>query len=185
MMKSFQVEETNLSGLKIIKRSKISDKRGSLSRLFCFNELSNYGWDIPISQINHTHTQKKATIRGMHFQKKPYREIKLVTCLKGAVMDIAVDIRSESKTFLKYFSIELNQENEKSLLIPEGFAHGFQTLTDDVELLYFHSKPYSPEYEDGLNPLDDKLNINWPLPQDLISNKDRNREFLKSDYKGI
>ncbi|RPF74969.1 MAG: dTDP-4-dehydrorhamnose 3,5-epimerase, partial [Rickettsiales bacterium TMED289] len=80
MMKSFQVEETNLSGLKIIKRSKISDKRGSLSRLFCFNELSNYGWDIPISQINHTHTQKKATIRGMHFQKKPYREIKLVTC---------------------------------------------------------------------------------------------------------
>ncbi|MDC0528836.1 dTDP-4-dehydrorhamnose 3,5-epimerase family protein [Gammaproteobacteria bacterium] len=184
-MKSFEIKESGISDLKVIKKTKISDDRGFLSRFFCFNELEEAGWKKPIAQINQTLTIKKGTIRGMHFQKNLSKEMKFVSCLNGAVYDVAIDIRRGSKTFLKHFATELSEENNYSLLIPEGFAHGFQALTDDVELLYLHSNFYSSEDEDGLNPLDERLNINWPLENFFISTKDNNKSLIDSKYQGI
>ena len=184
-MTNFQIIDTPLKGLKIIKRVKVSDNRGYLSRLFCLEELKLAGWKSHVSQINHTLTSNKGTIRGMHYQNKPYKEMKFVTCLKGAIFDVAIDIRLNSPTFLHHFSLELDSEKCQGLLIPEGFAHGFQSLTKETELIYIHSNFYSSIHEGGLNPLDKKLNINWPYENFLISDKDKNRKFIDTKFKGI
>jgi len=184
-MTNFEIIDTPLKDLKIIKRIRISDKRGYLSRLFCFEELKFAGWKNGVAQINHTLTSNKGTIRGMHYQNQPYKEMKFVTCLKGVIFDVAVDIRLKSPTFLHHFSLELDADKNQSLLIPEGFAHGFQSLTKETELIYIHSNFYSPIYENGLNPLDKKLNIDWPYKDFLISDKDKNRKFIDTKFKGI
>ena len=163
-MNRFLITEMPLSGLKLIERKKIGDSRGFLSRLFCMEELSAAGWVKPVAQINHTYTANKGTVRGMHFQREPHAEMKLVTCIRGEIFDVAMDVRAGSPTFLKWHGEILSADNCKALLIPEGFAHGFQTLTDDVELIYFHSAAYSPDAESGLNPNDRMLSIKWSLP---------------------
>ena len=135
-MKRLNVKDLPLQGLKLIERSRNSDSRGFLSRLFCREELIAAGWNKPIAQINHTYTSKQGAVRGMHFQKEPYTEMKLVSCVRGKIWDVAVDLRENSSTFLESYGEILSDENNAALLIPEGFAHGFQALTDNCELIY-------------------------------------------------
>lgn len=180
-----KVIDTPLTGLKLIQRERIGDQRGFLERLFCAEELAIAGWNRSVVQINHTYTHRQGTVRGLHFQYPPHMEMKLVTCLSGAVWDVAVDLRSDSPTFLSWHAEELSADNQRSYLIPEGFAHGFQSLTDDVEMLYCHSASYTPEAEGGLNPRDPKLAINWPLDISEISDRDASHPLDGNTFKGI
>jgi dTDP-4-dehydrorhamnose 3,5-epimerase len=171
-MNRFAVNDLPLEGLKLIARLRIGDSRGFLSRLFCAEELAAAGWVKPIAQINHTYTAMRGTVRGMHFQRPPHAEMKLVTCIRGEIWDVAVDVRAGSPSFLHWHAERLSADNGRALLIPEGFAHGFQALTDDVELLYCHSAVYSASAEAGLNPLDARLAITWPLSITELSARD-------------
>lgn len=174
-----------LAGLKLIERKSLGDSRGFLSRLFCSNELSLAGWQKPIVQINHTSTVFQGTVRGLHYQKPPYTEMKLVTCIRGEVWDIAVDLRANSPGFLKWHAQILSAENCHAMLIPQGFAHGFQSLSDDVELLYLHTEAYNPKAEAALRFDDQTLGINWPLPITSISKRDQSHPLLTTKFKGI
>jgi dTDP-4-dehydrorhamnose 3,5-epimerase len=184
-MSRFTIQETPLVGLKIIQRTAIGDARGFLSRIFCAEELASAGWTWPIAQINHTLTKTSGTVRGMHFQFPPRAEAKLVSCLRGAVWDVAFDIRRGSPTFLKWHAEELSAANQRALLIPPGFAHGFQTLEPDCELLYLHSASYDPACEGALNPRDPALAISWPKEISSISEKDSNRAILEPSFEGM
>ena len=185
-MNRFSVSPLPLSGLQKITRQVLGDNRGYLSRLFCSDELSHVGWTKPIAQINHTYTQKQGVVRGMHFQYPPYAEVKLVSCIRGEVWDVAVDLRQGSPTYLQWHSEILSAKNRCSLIIPEGFAHGFQTLTEDCELIYLHTATYNPESEGALNVSDPELNINWPLPIEDLSVRDQNHSLIKnSNFQGI
>jgi dTDP-4-dehydrorhamnose 3,5-epimerase len=176
---------TPLSGVIVVERQKRGDSRGFLSRIFCAEELRPAGWVKPIAQVNHTYTATCGTVRGMHFQYPPHAEMKLISCLRGEVWDIAVDIRAGSPTFLRGHAERLSADNGRALLIPEGFAHGFQTLTDDVDLLYCHSAAYAPDAESGLNPRDERLAIAWPLPIAELSARDAGHPLIKDDFKGV
>lgn len=184
-MSRLAVMDTPIAGLKLVERQMLGDKRGFLARLFCADELAVAGWQRPIAQINHTATQKSGTIRGMHFQYPPHAEMKLVTCLHGAVWDVAVDLRAGSATFLHWHAEELSAANRRAFLIPEGFAHGFQTLEDDSELVYLHSAAYHPGAESGLNPFDPSLAIPWPREVRGISTKDASRFLINAPFEGI
>ena len=184
-MSRFDCFATPLSGLKVVRRRPIEDTRGFLSRFFCAEEFNEFGFSKPINQINHTFTRLKGAVRGMHYQKPPYAEIKLVSCLKGEIFDVAVDLRKNSPTFLHWHSEILSEHNQRSLLIPEGFAHGFQTLTEDCELIYLHSAPYVKEAETALNVTDPKLGIAWPISITEISERDRLHPMIKLDFEGI
>lgn len=184
-MSRFNTYSLSIGGLKIIERQTLGDSRGFLSRLFCAEELANAGWHKQVTQINHTFTQKQGTVRGMHFQTPPHAEMKLVSCLRGAVWDVAVDLRAGSTTFLQWHAEELSAANHRALLIPEGFAHGFQTLTDDCELIYLHSNPYVHGAEAGVNPKDLKLSINWPLAISELSAKDAQHPLITQQFKGM
>ncbi len=169
----------------MIRRKRMGDNRGYLERLFCAHELAEAGWTDPIAQINQTHTDRKGTIRGMHFQHPPHAEKKLVMCLKGGVFDVAIDIRKDSPTFLKWHGEILSPEISIALLIPEGFAHGFQTLTPDVEMLYCHSAFYAPGREAGIHPNDPAINIIWPNEIMEMSDRDKEHPFLDSTFDGV
>ncbi len=184
-MSRFAVTDTPLAGLKIVERQNLGDSRGFLSRMFCAEELALAGWTKPIAQINLTMTSSRGTLRGMHFQQPPHSEMKLVNCVRGVVLDVAVDLRAGSPTYLKWHAEELSAENRRSFLIPEGFAHGFQTLTDDCELLYFHSMPYAPGAEGALNALDPVLGISWPLEITEMSERDRRHPNLTDQFTGL
>jgi dTDP-4-dehydrorhamnose 3,5-epimerase len=184
-LSSFVVTETPLEGLAVVERIRREDERGFLVRMFCKEEMAVAGWNKDVVQINETHTIQAGTVRGMHFQLPPHAEMKLVSCLKGEVLDVAVDIREGSPTFLQWHGEILSADNCRSLMIPEGFAHGFQTLSPDVQMLYVHSSLYNPEYERGLNPLDKKLNIKWPQVINGMSEKDRSASSLDSEFKGV
>lgn len=166
---------TEISGLTTVKRLPSADTRGFFERLVCTSEINAWG-NRPIKQINRSTTKRKGVIRGLHLQNEPHSECKLITCLKGKVLDIAVDLRRNSPTFGKSFAIELSETNRISLLIPEGCAHGFQTLTNNVEMLYIHSAAYSALHEDGIDSLDETLRLNWPLECTERSERD---EILK------
>jgi dTDP-4-dehydrorhamnose 3,5-epimerase len=184
-MSRFTVTELPLAGLKLVTRQRQGDNRGFLSRLYCADELALAGWQKPILQVNHTSTVMRGTVRGMHFQCPPHAEMKLVSCIRGEVWDVAVDVRTDSPTFLRWHAEPLSADNGRALLIPEGFAHGFQALTDDVELLYCHSAAYSAGAEAALNPLDSGLGIAWPLPISELSDKDRSRPFVDQNFVGV
>ncbi|MDR1964570.1 MAG: dTDP-4-dehydrorhamnose 3,5-epimerase family protein [Planctomycetaceae bacterium] len=161
------------------------DERGQFTRLFCAKEWQEIGLTKPIVNINHSYTQQKGTIRGLHFQYPPDCEIKIVKCIRGAVWDCVVDVRLDSPTFLKWDAIELTQENNKMILIPEGFAHGFQTLTDNAEMIYFHTNFYAPNNEGGLRFDDPCLQISWLLPPENVSERDRQYQWITSEFKGV
>jgi dTDP-4-dehydrorhamnose 3,5-epimerase len=182
-----RLKVTNLpiDGLKLIERETFDDSRGHLTRLFCATELRAAGWAKPIAQINHTYTLNKGTVRGMHYQRPPYSEMKLVSCIRGELFDVAVDLRVDSNTYLQYHSELLSAENGKALLIPEGFAHGIQALTDDVELIYCHSMFYNADAEAGLSPRDKRLSIEWPLPITEISDRDQNHPLIDQCFEGL
>jgi dTDP-4-dehydrorhamnose 3,5-epimerase len=181
----FTLLDTPISDLKVIERQQLGDHRGFLSRLFCAEELVVAGWHKPVAQINQTVTRVQGTVRGLHFQRAPHAEMKLITCLRGAVWDVAVDLRAGSPTFLQWHALELSETNRYAMLIPEGFAHGFQTLLEDCELIYLHSMPYAPEAEAGLNARDPTLSIRWPLPMSDLSARDLQHPMLGPKFKGV
>lgn len=183
-MNQFYISDTPIEGLKVIERKPLVDSRGFLARFFCADQLESAGWNKPIVQINQTVTKKRGTVRGMHFQKVPYSEMKFVSCLRGEIWDVAVDLRKNSPTFLQWYAEKLSSENCRTFLIPEGFAHGFQTLTDDCELLYLHSAPYTREAEVGIHPSDPALDISWPLEFSEISAKDAGQPLLDEGFIG-
>lgn len=170
-MAKFIETPTNFEGLYIIERSINKDRRGYFERLFCPFELKTWR-DRPVAQVNHSHTIEKGSIRGLHYQNIPHLDAKLITCIQGQVLDIALDLRASSPTFGQVFVAELSAEDYTSILIPEGFAHGFQSLSADVEMLYVHSQRYVPSSEEGVNVFDTTLNIPWKLQPQNISERD-------------
>lgn len=177
--------KTPLEGLYIIKHNVLQDDRGLFTRTFCKEEFKSIGFEKDFLQFNHSFNVKKGTIRGLHYQLKPCTETKLIRCVQGAVYDVAVDIRQGSTTFLQYFGIELSSTNFLSILIPDGFAHGFQTLEDNSALIYHHTQKYTPIADAGLRYDDDMIKINWPLPPVNVSNKDYSYTLLDYQFKGL
>ena len=184
-MKHMTVTNLRLDGLRLVDRLRLGDARGFLSRLFCAEELATAGWRGPIAQINHTYTADRGTVRGMHFQRPPHEEMKLVSCICGEVWDVAVDVRTRSQTYLRWHAERLSADNGRALMIPEGFAHGFQALTNDVHLLYCHSAAYHAEAEDGLNAKDPMLAIDWPLQITQLSSRDSLHPMLNEQFVGV
>lgn len=185
MTSRFTAIPVDLPGPVLLERRAFSDERGYLTRLFDAGDLEAFGWDGPLMQVNETGTRFAGTVRGLHFQHPPHAEIKLVTCTAGRILDIAVDLRRGSPTFLRHVAVELSAENRRSFLIPRGFAHGFQALTDDVHLVYCHSAPHRAEAEGGLQPEDPALGIAWPLPVIGLSPRDRAHPLVTSDFTGV
>jgi len=185
MSRRLVVEDTPLSGLKRVRRLPLGDARGFLVRLFCADELRDAGWRVPVAQINQTRTRERGSVRGMHYQRPPHAETKLVHCLRGEVFDVAVDLRRGSPTFLRWHAERLSEENGVALLIPAGFAHGLQTLAGDVDMLYCHSAAYAPAAEAGLHPRDPRLAIDWPLPIAALSPRDDAHAFVGADFDGV
>lgn len=167
-------KETKLKGLYIIEPEIHFDDRGYFARIFCKQELSKTGIDFNIVQANRSLNKKQGTIRGMHFQKPPKVEDKIIQCIKGKIYDVAIDLRQDSPTYGEWVAEKLSEENKKMFLIPKGFAHGFQTLTDNCEILYFMSEFYSPQYESGVRWDDPFFNIKWPIKNRVVSEKDKN-----------
>lgn len=180
-----EIIETNIQGVYIVKVKKITDDRGIFARTYCKNEFAKAGFNKEFVQFNHSYNKYKGTIRGMHFQQPPYSETKLIRCVQGAVLDVAVDIRQGSPTFLQHVSVELSAGNMQSILIPEGVAHGFQTLEDDTSLIYHHTQFYTPAADAGLRYDDPALHINWPLPPVQVSDKDKQYNLTDKNFKGI
>lgn len=181
----FIIEDLPLDGLKLLQRKYSLDSRGSFSRLFCIDELKQAGWHKPIAQVNQSVTLRCGTVRGLHYQGAPHAEMKLVSCIKGKVWDVVVDVRTKSPTFLHWHAEVLSAENHKSILIPEGFAHGFQALSDHVIMLYCHNTQHRPDSELGLNARDPKLAILWPQTISMLSARDSQHSFLGPDFKGV
>ena len=177
--------ETLLKGSYVIEVNAFSDDRGWFARTYCKKEFSTIGHTGEWVQMNHSFTKQKGTIRGMHYQLPPFTEIKLVRCITGAVYDVIIDLRKESATFLQWFGVELSAQNKKMIYIPEGFAHGFQALSDDCELIYHHSQFYTPDAEGGIKYNDTKVKVYWPLPVTNISERDNRHELLNDNFKGI
>lgn len=175
----------DLDGLKLVTLDIRRDDRGSFGRLFCRKEMAEAGIPSEIAQVNHSYTATAGTIRGLHFQRPPATETKLIRCVRGAVWDVAVDLREGSPTFLQWRAVELRADRPNMIVIPEGFAHGFQSLTDDAELIYFHSAFYAPEHEAGIHCMDARLGINWPLPMTQQSARDQNLPFVSTDFEGL
>jgi len=176
---------TPLEGSYIIQLTPFSDDRGWFARTYSADEFRQIGHTKEWVQMNHSYTATKGTIRGMHYQVPPYREIKMVRCIRGKVFDVIVDIREDSATFLKWFGTELSDKGMNMLYIPAGFAHGFQALVDDCELLYHHSEYYTPGAEAGIRYDDPAAGIQWPLPVTLISGRDLGHPAVNDNFKGI
>lgn len=152
----------------------IEDARGAFARSFCRREFEDAGLEFSIVQANISFNRFAGTLRGMHLQREPHAEAKIVRCTRGALFDVAIDLRPGSETFCQWYGTELNAENRHALVIPEGFAHGFQTLTDDTEVHYLMSEPYAPESATGVRFDDPAFGIEWPIEVASISEKDRN-----------
>jgi dTDP-4-dehydrorhamnose 3,5-epimerase len=184
-MSRLDVSDTPIPGLRLVRAQRLGDARGHLARLFCAEELRLAGWSAPMAQVNLTLTRQRGTVRGLHYQRPPDAEIKLVRCLRGAVWDVVVDLRSGSPTFLQWHAEVLSADNLASLLIPQGCAHGFQALSDDVEMLYMHSAPYVPASEGGVSASEPRLAIPWPLPITEMSGRDLAFPLLTKSFEGI
>lgn len=166
-------KETKLKGAYIIELEPIEDERGFFARSFCIEEFKKNGINFNIVQCNISYNEKKGTLRGMHYQVAPYEEAKLVSCIKGAIYDIIIDLRKSSFTYCQWVAVELTAENYKMLYIPKGFAHGFQTLEDNSVVFYQMSEFYHPECARGVRWDDPAFGIKWPLAEVIISAKDR------------
>lgn len=175
---------TPLAGLHTVTSMRHEDARGSFMRLFCEEELADLLGGRHMVQANLSHTLRQGTVRGMHWQRHPHGETKLVRCLLGEVWDVAVDLRAGSPTFLQWHAERLSAGNGRALLIPQGFAHGFQALCDDVQMLYCHTAPHRPEAEAGLHPLDPRLGIAWPLAVTDLSPRDAGQPLLQESFAG-
>jgi dTDP-4-dehydrorhamnose 3,5-epimerase len=165
--------ETKLKGAFVIDLERREDARGYFARGFCQREFEAHGLKPTIAQGNIAYNRRKGTVRGMHFQYPPAAETKLVRCVKGAILDIIVDLRPESETYLQHVAVELSEENQRALYVPERFAHGYQVLIDDTYTTYSVGEFYTPNAEGGLMYSDARLGLQWPLPVTVISEKDQ------------
>jgi dTDP-4-dehydrorhamnose 3,5-epimerase len=181
----FEFTSTKISNLYVGKRSKFENNVGTFERLFCKDEFKNIGLLNNIVQINRNFTNDAGTLRGLHFQYSPFAEEKVITCLKGSIFDVALDIRKDSPTFLKWHGEILSDSNNKCIYIPKGFAHGFVTLVNNCEILYFHSEFYSSKNEGGILYNDPIVNIEWPVEIKKLSERDKKHYKLKPNFKGI
>ena len=171
---SMKFIETELKEAFIIDPEILEDERGFFARTFCRREFEQHGLNPHFVQCSISFNRKKGTLRGMHYQASPFEEIKIVRCTMGAIYDVIIDLRSDSETFMCWIAVELTAENRKMICIPEGFAHGFQTLENDTEVFYQMSEFYAPEYARGVRWNDPKFNIKWPDDIRIISEKDKN-----------
>ncbi len=176
---------TPIPELCVVETVSHTDARGAFTRLYCEHELSRLIGHRRIVQINHSRTATVGAVRGLHFQYPPHAEMKLVRCLKGRVWDVAVDLREASPTFLHWHAEELSPVNARMMVIPEGFAHGFQVMEPDSELLYLHTALYAPNAEGGLRHDDPKLGIAWPLAVMDISERDANHPLIEANFRGM
>mgnify|MGYP000011012167 CR=1 FL=1 len=184
-MDQFKFIKTQLDGVFKIKRNPMLDSRGSFTRFFCASSFKEVGFLEEIRQVNYSISKNKGTIRGMHLQGHPCAEAKIVSCVKGRALDVIVDVRSDSPNFLCSYLTELSHDQQDAVYVPKGFAHGFQTLTDDCEVMYLSSTDYDKKSEYCINPFDPKLSIAWPIKTSEISDRDRNQPFLKDTFKGV
>ncbi len=185
MDRRLNVTSTRLAGLAVVHSTRNIDDRGSFARLFCENDLADSLHGKHIVQANQSRSATAGTIRGLHYQARPHSEIKLVRCTRGKVWDVAVDLRPESPTFLQWHAEELSDDNARMMLIPERFAHGFQTLVDDCELLYLHTAPHVSHAERGVRYDDDAVAIKWPLPPLALSDRDRSWPMIRPGFEGV
>lgn len=174
-----------LPGLFRIDTPANGDERGRFTRIFCASDLAPMRAGLRFTQVNLSSTARRGTIRGLHYQLPPAAEAKMIRCLKGRVFDVAVDLRAGSPTFLRWHAIELDAETDTQVFIPEGFAHGFQTLTDDVQLLYFHTTDWQPDLERRVRFDDPRVGIRWPLPPAFVSAKDAGATLLDDAFPGV
>jgi dTDP-4-dehydrorhamnose 3,5-epimerase len=177
--------DTSVADLKVVQSLPHRDARGAFIRLFCAEELQSLLGRRQITQINHSITSHAGAVRGLHFQRPPHAEMKMIRCLRGRVWDVGVDLRAESPTFLQSYAQELVQDDAQMLVIPEGFAHGFQALEPNSELLYLHTASYQPSSEGGLRYDDPRLAIAWPLPPQDLSPRDLSHPLLGADFTGV
>lgn len=174
-----KVIQTEIKDVLIIEPDIFEDNRGWFVESYNKEKLREFGIDINFTQDNHSFSTTKGTLRGLHFQNNPYAQSKLVQCTKGAVLDVAVDLRKNSSTYKKWISVELTEKNKKQLFIPKGFAHGFLTLTDDVEFEYKVDNYYNKQTERIIHFNDPEISINWKNNNPILSEKDKNAPFLK------
>ena len=180
-----KIHHTPLAGLLVVETAPHQDERGSFVRVFCETECAELRPNLHWTQINVSCTTHTGTVRGMHFQYPPAAEAKMIRCLQGRVFDVAVDLRAESPTFLHWHGIELSEDAPMQFFIPEGFAHGFQALTDHAQLLYLHTAAWNRQHEGALRHDDPALSIAWPLPITQVSDKDRHTPLLDGTFTGI
>ncbi|ORV38821.1 dTDP-4-dehydrorhamnose 3,5-epimerase family protein [Mycobacterium conspicuum] len=180
-----KILDAPLADLKIVQSFPHRDDRGAFMRLFCAQELQPVLGHRQIVQINQSRTTSVGAVRGMHFQFPPHAEMKMVRCVRGRVWDVAVDLRAGSPTFLRWHAVELAPDDAQMLVIPEGFAHGFQALEPDSELLYLHTAFYHPPSEGGLRYDDPRLAITWPLPPQDLSSRDLAHPLVGPEFCGI
>ena len=177
---------TPIDGLWEVQTRPHGDARGGLTRTFCAQAFAAHLQPgIQFVQTNLSRTEARATVRGLHFQRAPLLEAKLVRCLRGAVHDVVVDLRAGSPSFGRWHAVRLDEHEELELLIPPGCAHGFQTLSDRVQMLYQHSAPYTPASEGGVRHDDPALAIAWPLPVGLVSKRDRCHPLIDDQFQGV
>ena len=181
---NFEFIKTNFNGVFLIKKKKRSDSRGFFQRIYCIKEYEQF-LKKKIVNVNNSLTLQKGTIRGMHYQLKPFSEVKIISCIKGSIYDVIIDIRKNSPTFLKYFSARLDPINNFSLIVPEGFAHGFQSLEKNSEIIYLTTAFYSSKKERGLYSLDRKIKIKWPIKKIYMSEKDQAQPLIDDCFEGI
>lgn len=176
--------ETKIKGAYLIGLDKIEDNRGFFARTWCGIEFKEYNLNPNLSQISIAFNKNKGTIRGMHYQLHPHKETKLVRCTRGAIYDVILDLRENSKTFMNWISLEINENNFYMIYVPEGCAHGYQTLENNTEVIYHMSVPYVPEFYHGVRWNDSAFNIKWPYPTNIIiSEKDKNYPDFKLAVK--
>ncbi|MDO4833005.1 MAG: dTDP-4-dehydrorhamnose 3,5-epimerase [Clostridia bacterium] len=173
------VSETELDGVLIIEPKVFGDNRGWFMETYSRRDFEDAGITAEFVQDNRSFSSKKGIIRGLHFQRNPMCQAKLLTCLKGEILDVAVDLRKDSPNYKKWISVKLTAENKKQIFIPKGFAHGFLTLTDDVEIMYKCDELYSPECDGGIRFDDPEIGVEWGVENPILSEKDKNAPYLK------
>lgn len=185
MSERFTASTTSIPGALVLERLRLGDERGYFERLFCADELRGFGHPGTTAQLNRSLTRRRGSVRGMHYQRPPHGEWKVITCLRGRVHDVIVDLRRGSPGFLCWHAVELAEDVPRSLLVPPGCAHGFQTLSDDCEMLYLHDVPFMPAADAGVRADDPRLGIAWPLAIAERSPRDVAHPLLTADFMGI
>ncbi len=178
-------EEQSIPGVFVVKLTPFKDTRGWFARMFCENEMNEAGIPFSCKQINHSFTAQKGSFRGIHYQFGEFAEYKLVRCIAGSVLDIAVDLRQHASTLFQHVAVELSHDNDTMLLLPPGVGHAFQTLQDDSALIYCHSSFYNPAFEGGVRYDDPKINLHLPLPITDLSDRDKQHPFLNPNFTGL